>query len=173
MTNVSLWYILTNHCENDNKGETRWRSSTNDPKWFSCPTQSWKRLSNELKVYIRLSSQIFISTQIKGVGMNRFFSLETLKHPPALSKYGQMYSGNKSDLINCIEEIPNNSSTIPASKVSAAVLEGSALVKWIKPKKNQIFQSYTLDEFESQVANHQREYSPQRQAWQMSVFDTY
>ena len=105
---------------------------------------------------------MFISTQIKLVGMNKFFSLETLKHPPALSKCGQMYSGNKSDLINCIEEIPNASSPIPASKVSAAVLEGSALVKWVKPKKNQIFQSYTLDEFESQVANHQREYSPQR-----------
>ena len=105
---------------------------------------------------------MFISTQIKLVGMNKFFSLETLKHPPALSKCGQMYSGNKSDLINCIEEIPNASSPIPASKVSAAVLEGSALAKWVKPKKNQIFQFYTLDEFESQVANHQRQHSPQR-----------
>ena len=105
---------------------------------------------------------MFVSTQIKGVGINKFFSLETLKHPPALSKYSQMYSGNKSDLINCIEEIPNASSTIPASKVSAAVLEGSALVEWVTTTKNQIFQSYTLDEFESQLANHQREYSPQR-----------
>ena len=60
---------------------------------------------------------------------------ETLKQPPALIKCSQMHSGNKSDLINCIREIPNASPTVPKSKVLAAVLEGSVLVNLVKPKK--------------------------------------
>ena len=102
--------------------------------------------------------------------MNGLFSHKTLKHPPALSKYGQMHSGNKSDLINCIEEIPNTIATVQVPKVLAAVLEGSVLVNLVKPKTNQTLQSHAADEFESQVAKHQREYSPKRID---VVFDTY
>ena len=46
-----------------------------------------------------------------------------------------MRSGNKFDLINCIEEIPKASPTVQPPKVSAAVLEESVLVNLVKPKK--------------------------------------
>lgn len=69
--------------------------------------QSPKHLLNELKIHVRLFLQTYISTQIRNCKMSEFFSYETQKHPLALLKCSQMRSGNKSDLVNCIEEIPN------------------------------------------------------------------
>ena len=86
-----------------------------------------------------------------------FMSHESLKYPTALSRCGQMRSANKSDLINWIEEISNATPTVQAPKVSVAVLEGTALIKLVRPIKNKAFQSYASDEFKSQVAKHQRE----------------
>ena len=101
---------------------------------------------------------MYIATQIRGGDMNEFFSHDTLKHPPSLSKYGQMRSGNKSDLIGCIEEVPNVLSRTEALAVEAAVLEGSVLVNMEKAKKNQSFQTYASDEFKSRITKYEREY---------------
>ena len=86
-------------------------------------------------MHVRLFSQTYIATQIRGGDTNEFFSHKTLKHPPSLSKCGQMCSGNKSDLIGCIEEVPN---VLP--RTEAAVLEGSVLINMVKAKRNQSFQ---------------------------------
>ena len=85
---------------------------------------------------------MYIATQLRGGDMNEFFSHETLKHPPSLSKCVQMRSGNKSDLIGYIEEVPNVLPITEAPAVEAAVLEGSVLVNMVKAKKNQSFQKY-------------------------------
>ena len=85
---------------------------------------------------------MYIATQIRGGDMNEFFSYETLKHPPSLSKCGQMCSGNKSDLISYIEEVPNVLPRIEAPTVEAAAWKESVLVNMVKAKKNQSFQTY-------------------------------
>ena len=78
---------------------------------------------------------MYIATQIRGGDTNEFFSHKALRHPPSLSKFGQMCSGNKSDLIGCIEEVPN---VLP--RTGAAVFEGSVLINMVKAKRNQSFQ---------------------------------
>ena len=91
---------------------------------------------------------MYISTQTRGGNMNEFFSHETLSYPPALSKNTEIRSGDKSQLIKCLEPISDNQINAPkvsAPKVSAGVLEGSVLVNMLKPKKNQTFQSYCVD----------------------------
>ena len=113
---------------------------------------------------------MYIATQIRGGDMNEFFSHKSLKHPPSLSKCGQMRSGNKSDLIGCIEEVINVLPRTEAPVVEAAVLEGSVLVNMVKAKKNQSFQTYTSDKFKSHVTKYEREYHPNRID---TVFDTY
>ena len=71
--------------------------------------------------------------------MNQFFSHEMLKYPSALSKYGEMRSSEKSDLLKCLQ--PTQSlSHLPS--VSAAALQRSVLVNLSKPKKNRIFSDY-------------------------------
>ena len=79
---------------------------------------------------------MYISNQVRGGNMDQFFSHETLKYPPALTKCGEMRSGEKSDILKCITPSPIKS---PVPKVEAAALEGSVLVNMIKPKKNQTF----------------------------------
>ena len=91
---------------------------------------------------VRLFSQMYIATQSRVGAMNELFSYETLKHPPSLSKCGQMCSGDKSDLISYIEEVPNVLPRIEAPAAEVAALEESVLVNIVKAKKNQSFQTY-------------------------------
>ena len=63
----------------------------------------------ELKLHVRLFSQMYISTQIRSGDMDQFFSHEMLKYPPALTaliKCGEMRSGEKSDLLKCLQLTP-------------------------------------------------------------------
>ena len=46
--------------------------------------QSSKRLTNELKMHVRLFSQMYIATHVRGDDMNEVFSHEKLKRPPSL-----------------------------------------------------------------------------------------
>ena len=50
-----------------------------------------------------------------------------------------MHSGNKSDLIGCIEEVPNVLPRTEAPAVEAAVLEGSVLVNMVKQRRTNHF----------------------------------
>ena len=91
--------------------------------------------------------------------MNEFFSHETLPYPPALSKSGDMRSGNKSLLLSCIKPLEN----VPTiSQVDGAVLEGSMIANMTKPKKNQNFKSYCCENFYSQVKKYQKDYNAER-----------
>ena len=77
--------------------------------------------SKELKLHVRLFSQMYIASQIRGGDMDRFFSYKTLKYPPALTKCGEMRSGEKSDLLKCLQSTPPPSH-LPS--VSAEHLKG-------------------------------------------------
>ena len=98
--------------------------------------KSSKAETKELKMHIRLFSQMYIAAQVRGADLNEFFSHETLPYPPALSKSGDMRSGNKSLLVSCIKPL-ENVPTIP--QVDGAVLEGSMIANMTNPKKNQNF----------------------------------
>ena len=47
----------------------------------------------ETKDQLHLFSQLYVATQVRGGDMDEFFNHETLAHPPSLSKYGQLRSG--------------------------------------------------------------------------------
>lgn len=94
--------------------------------------------SKNLKIHVRLFSEMYISTQTRGGSMLEFFNHETLQYPPALTKGGEMRSGRKSDLLKCI--LPDSpTSTINAQpKATGTVLEASVLVNLVKPKKESV-----------------------------------
>ena len=68
-----------------------------------------------------------------------------------------MRSGNKAELIKCIEK----PATTTPPKVSGAEL-GSVLVNMGKPSKNQTFKDYSSEVFRSQVKKHGQDYSAER-----------
>ena len=113
--------------------------------------RSAKTESQELKMHVRLFSQTYISTKIRGRNMEEFFSHETLQYPPALARSGEMHSGNKSDLVKCIQPLSYTETVSNQPKVPAVVLEGSVLVNLAKPKKNQSFKDYATDVFYPQI----------------------
>ena len=85
--------------------------------------QPAKSESKDLKIHVRLFSQMYISTQIRGVYMLEFFIHETLQYPLALAKGGEMSSGKKSYLVKSI--LPDSTTSIidAQPKATGAVLE--------------------------------------------------
>ena len=100
--------------------------------------------------------------------MDEFFSHETLSQPPALSKNTEMRSGDKSQLVKCLDQLSNNQVQVP--KVLAGVFERSVLVNMLKPKKNQTFERYYIDTVQPEIQKYVTEYNAQRMD---NVFDTY
>ena len=64
--------------------------------------------SDKVKKQIRLFPQMYISTQASGGNMYQFFSHETLFYPTALSKNTEMRSGDKSQIVKCLDQLSNN-----------------------------------------------------------------
>ena len=132
--------------------------------------RSAKTESQELKIRVRLFLQMYISTQIRGGNMEEFFSHETLQYPPALARSGRIRSGNKSDLVKCIQPLSYTETVSNQPKVPAVVLEGSVLVNLANPNKNQSFKDHATHVFYPQIRKQMNEYSAQRVD---IVFDTY
>ena len=63
---------------------------------------------------------------------DNFFSHENHPYPPALSSDGTLYSGNKSAMLDCLEDHGPSQSTAP--DVEMAVLSGAAVVHMLNPK---------------------------------------
>ena len=69
-------------------------------------TQSKFEAENEdLKLHVCLFSEMYVSTKIHGRNMDDFFSHETLKCPPALSKNSEMRSDDKVELLKYFKKI--------------------------------------------------------------------
>ena len=73
-----------------------------------------------------------------------------------------MCSGNKSDLVKCIQPLSYTETVSNQPKVLAVVLEGSVLVNLAKPKKNQSFKDYATDVFYPKIRKQMNEYSTSR-----------
>ena len=126
----------------------------------------------EAKDQLHLFSQLYVATQVRGGNMDEFFRHETLSHPPALAKNGQMRSGDKTDILphlkKFIVEPTDHLTGMP--EVDAVVMEGSVLVNLIKPNKNNSFSQYAEDTLFPYLTRYQRN----SQAIRVDmVFDTY
>ena len=73
--------------------------------------------------------------------------------PTALARSGEMHSGNKFDLVKCIQSLSYTETVSNQPKVPAVVSEGSVLVNLAKPKKNQSFTDYAIDVFYPQMGS--------------------
>ena len=62
--------------------------------------------------------------------MYELFKHKTRRTPPALSKNGEIRSGNKADLLHCMPLVTSEKDEV---NTEASVLEGSVLVNILKP----------------------------------------
>ena len=84
-----------------------------------------------LKSNCSLFSRLYISCQVREGDLDSFFTHENQSYPPSLSQYGTLRSGNKSDLLFCLERLCPAKAEKPS--VDVLLLDGAAIVNMLKP----------------------------------------
>ena len=65
------------------------------------------RKMEDLRSDCSLFSRLFLFSQREGRRMNleEFFMHENQRYPPSISEHGHLYTGSKSDLLDCLESL--------------------------------------------------------------------
>ena len=84
-----------------------------------------------LKSNCSLFSRLYISCQVREGDLDSFFTHENQNYPPSLSQYGTLRSGNKSDLLFCLERLCPAKAEKPS--VDVLLLDWAAIVNMLKP----------------------------------------
>ena len=74
-----------------------------------------------------------------------FFRHENQACPPAPSDGGSLYTGTKSDLLTCLEEVSDAKTETPVT--TCIMLDGAAIVQLLKPAASKTFEEYAQQIF--------------------------
>ena len=108
------------------------------------PPSAVSAKQNVLKDDCQLFSKLFISCQNRECDLQEFFCHENQSFPAALSEGGRLYSCQKSQLANILENYVTTPTDEPSA--DAIVIDGSELIYTLPPRTSKTFDSYaTLD----------------------------
>ena len=111
------------------------------PKTTSKGTVKLQAARNDCKLF----SKLYIGCQNRDGNPNEFFSHENQACPPSISDTGQLRSGNKSEMLNCLESLANYHMACP--RVSTLIVDGPVLVQMLKPGLTRTFLQYHKEVF--------------------------
>ena len=116
---------------------------------FSSPPPSKAKSSDKMQIAsiksnCSLFSRLYISCQVRDSDLEAFFSHENQCFVPALTQFGQLRSGTKSDLLHCLDKIIPGQAEAPS--VEMMLLDGAAIVNMLKPSPRGHFKN-TVREF--------------------------
>ncbi|KAK3740395.1 hypothetical protein QZH41_000916 [Actinostola sp. cb2023] len=94
----------------------------------------------ELKNDCSLFSRLYIACQCRDGNLDDFFRHENQPWPPSLSEMGEMRSGQKADLVKCLEKVCKETTETPI--IEATVLDGAVIVQMLGPRTATTFQEY-------------------------------
>jgi hypothetical protein len=127
---------------------------------ISCPKVKAKTGKNPLfvaKSDANLFGRLYIANQLRTGDPAVFFSHENQLYPPALSEYGKLRKGAKSDLLKCLNLSHERD---PPVAFDCKVFDGAALVHMLPPVGTTTFMNYAENVFVSfilrQLSNAQR-----------------
>ena len=105
----------------------------------------------DLKSDCRLFSRLlYIACQAREENLEEFFKHENSSSPPAPSCHGKMPTGQKSELITCLEV----STAFERPSIDAVVLDGAAIVNMLPSGKCKTFKEYAETVFLPYVVNY-------------------
>ena len=104
----------------------------------------------DLKSDCQLFSRLYIACQARQGNLKEFFKHENSPSPPTLSCHGKMRTGQKSELITCVEV----STVFERPLVDVVVLDGAAIVNMLPPGKCKTFKEYAKTVFLPYVVNY-------------------
>ena len=119
-----------------------------------------------LKEDCLLLSKLFISCQRIACDLKEFFQHENQAFPAALSEGGRLYSCQKSQLISILETrvVPRDQEP----KADVLIVDGSALVHALPPRRGKTFESYATLDFLTVIQTYSSKYDMTH-----IVFDVY
>ncbi|CAG2217771.1 unnamed protein product [Mytilus edulis] len=104
-----------------------------------------KQQITSLKQNCSLFSQLYVSCQVRNGDLEEFFRHENQSYPPALSQFGEMRLGSKSDLLVPLERLTELHEEAPNADV--LVIDGAAIINMLKPRGSKTFEDYFNDIF--------------------------
>ena len=113
------------------------------------PRKSSARLQvSSLKSDVSLFSRLYIACQSRDGNLDEIFRHENQACPPSLSQHGKLRSGNKADLLHCLENSIEQNDNLPSlPHPDVIVLDGAAVVNFLKPHAANTFDDYALKVF--------------------------
>ena len=114
---------------------------------FNCPTAKTRKGAlaqqvSTLKQNCSLFSQLYISCQVREGNLDQFFSHENQNFPPSISQNGNLRFGQKSELLDCMEDKVQTVVISDVPVVNAKIFDGAAIVNMLKPLRNSTFEDY-------------------------------
>ena len=73
------------------------------------------------------SQRLYVVSQFRDGNLDGFLSHENQPRPPPLSARGKLKLGTKSDIVRCLEDVPEDQDDITPS-VDVVVLDGPAML---------------------------------------------
>ena len=108
---------------------------------FKFPKNSTSKIKSKVDSLLNnctLFSRLFIACQSRELDLDEFFMHENQATPPSLSLMGEMRSGTKSDLLDCLPT--SNSTETPTPEVK--VLDGAFIANMLPPIACKTFLDY-------------------------------
>ena len=109
---------------------------------------------SSLKSDVSLFSRLYIACQSRDGNLAEFFCHENQACPPSLSQHGKLRLGNKADLLHSLENCIEPNDTLPSlPHPDVIILDGAAVVNFLKPLVAKTFDDYALNVFLPYVVN--------------------
>jgi len=103
---------------------------------------------NSVKQDCAMFAQLYISCQVRGGDLDDFFCHENRSYPPSLSQFGTLSTGTKSTLVDRLEALsPSLTTGNVCPRIDAIILDGAAIINFLKPINCKTFADYAQDVF--------------------------
>ncbi len=102
------------------------------------PATALSSLKNDCSLFFRL----YIASQIRDGDLDDFFAHEKQACPPSLSQLDKLRTGNKSDLMGCLEDLVPAQKDAPNPAIQVSILDGVAIVNILLPGAAKTFSDY-------------------------------
>ena len=122
-----------------------------------------KQKMSTIKNDSNIVSQLFKSCQTRQGDLDEFFAHENMEYPPSLSNNGDINSGNKSDLLSCLEDVtisPDNN-----HQSTCIILDGAVIVQMLKPGSVKTFDQYANTTFIPYIVVQAKKYKRVDLVW--------
>ena len=101
----------------------------NQPPRQSTQNRNKNKHVDSTKEDMHLLGQLYMTMQVREGNSDRLFEVENADGPPSLSKHGVLRSGQKSDLLSCLEvDCPSD-----FDEADAKLIDGAHVVHFLRP----------------------------------------